>query len=52
MKATYAADKARYSTTDKLIKQGKLGEVWKIHPDNPDRIQAKKKSKKTNSVNT
>jgi len=51
MKDTYAKDKARYSTTDKLIKQGKLGEVWRIHPDNPNRIQAKKKAKKTNSVN-
>ena len=50
MKSTYAADKARYSTTDDLIKKGKLKEVWKIHPDNPNRIQAKKK-KKTNSVN-
>tara|TARA_A100000172_G_scaffold78853_2_gene64961 strand:+ start:1370 stop:1534 length:165 start_codon:yes stop_codon:yes gene_type:complete len=51
MKNTYAKDKARYSDTDKLIKQGKLGEVWRIHPDNPNRIQAKKKPKKTNSVN-
>jgi len=48
MKATYAADKLKYSATDKLIKQGKLKDVWKIHPDNPNRIQAKKK---TNSVN-
>jgi len=50
MKSTYAADKARYSTTDDLIRKGKLKEVWKIHPDNPNRIQAEKK-KKTNSVN-
>jgi len=49
MKATYAADKLKYSATDKLIKQGKLKDVWKIHPDNPSRLQAKKK--KTNSVN-
>ena len=50
MRSTYAADKARYSTTDDLIKKGKLKEVWEIHPDNPNRKQAKKK-KKTNSVN-
>ena len=50
MKSTYAADKARYSTTDDLIRKGKLKEVWKIHPDNPNRIQTEKK-KKTNSVN-
>jgi len=51
MKDTYAKDKARYSTTDKLIKQGRLDEVWRIHPDNPNRLQVKKKGK-TNSVNT
>ena len=50
MKDKYAADKARYSTTDKLIKQGRLDEVWRIHPDNPNRLQVKKKGK-TNSVN-
>ena len=51
MKDTYAKDKSRYSTTDKLIKQGRLDEVWRIHPDNPNRLQVKKKGK-TNSVNT
>ena len=50
MKATYAADKLKYSATDQLIKQGRLKDVWKIHPDNPNRIQAKK-NKKTNRVN-
>ena len=51
MKDTYAADKLKYGATDKLIRQGKLKDVWKIHPDNPNRLQVKKKSKKTNSVN-
>ena len=48
MKSTYAADKARYSDTDKLIRKGNLKDVWKIHPDNPNRLQVKKR---TNSVN-
>ena len=50
MKDIYAADKKRYSATDQLIRKGNLKDVWKIHPDNPNRIQAKKK-KRTNSVN-
>jgi len=50
MKATYAADKARYSATDELIRKGNLKDVWKIHPDNPDRLKVKR-NKKTNSVN-
>ena len=33
MKEKYAADAARYKITDDLIKKGKLGEVWKLHPD-------------------
>tara|TARA_Y100000593_G_C4099866_1_gene232711 strand:+ start:236 stop:394 length:159 start_codon:yes stop_codon:yes gene_type:complete len=49
MKDIYAADKKRYSVTDDLIKKGKLKDVWRIHPDNPNRLQVKKK--KTNSVN-
>lgn len=29
-------DKIKYGPTDKLIKKGKLKEVWDKHPDNPN----------------
>lgn len=46
MKEKYAADKAKYKDSDALIRQGKLREAVKVHPD------LKKASRKTiNDVN-
>tara|TARA_R100000458_G_C8203361_1_gene193200 strand:+ start:707 stop:865 length:159 start_codon:yes stop_codon:yes gene_type:complete len=33
MNRKYAADKLKYAATDKLIREGKLKDVHKIHPD-------------------
>tara|TARA_R100000458_G_scaffold12122_1_gene9960 strand:- start:16 stop:192 length:177 start_codon:yes stop_codon:yes gene_type:complete len=45
MKEIYAKDKATYGYTDKLIKEGKLKDVWQYHPGNPDRMKVQKKKK-------
>jgi len=48
MKEIYAKDKAIYGFTDKLIKEGKLKDVWQYHPGNPDRWKVKKKKSRYN----
>jgi hypothetical protein len=45
MKEIYEADRKKYSATDDLIRKGNLGDVWKIHPDNPHRMKVKHKNK-------
>ena len=48
MKEIYEADRKRYSATDDLIRKGNLGDVWKIHPDNPNRMKVQKKKSRYN----
>tara|TARA_Y100000361_G_C10928448_1_gene222614 strand:- start:309 stop:467 length:159 start_codon:yes stop_codon:yes gene_type:complete len=47
MKRKYAADQLKYSESDRLIREGKLREAWKIHPD----LKKASKKRKVNDVN-
>ena len=47
MNRKYAADKLKYGASDKLIREGKLREAWKIHPD----LKKASKKRKVNDVN-